>query len=139
AFFDSCACRHAEVMQRKTSLRIGQVPRSSDRPDDKRQPAFLAALTAAMTTCLRQPLQRPTIGRSVVEEVPGPPMVLGACPPADATVAAVSQPPLLPLFPWDLEALLPPQPPDPLAVDPPALTPQEGPNAPVAKARVLAN
>src|SRR6185369_3118812 len=47
------------------------------------------------------------------------------------------QPTLLPLFPGDFQPLAAPQPPDALAVDPPALAAQQRPDPPVAVARVL--
>src|SRR5262249_7172756 len=56
--------------------------------------------------------------------------------PSHAAVGAAAQPPLFPLFPGHLQALPPPQPVHPLAVDPPAFPPQQGPDPPVAVARV---
>src|SRR5262249_7758991 len=79
----------------------------------------------------------PAVARPVVQEVPGPDVVPVLRRPPHAAVGAAAQPPLLPLLPGHLEPLLPPEPPDALAVDPPALPPQQRPDPPVAVARVL--
>src|SRR5262249_14442566 len=60
----------------------------------------------------------------------------GGPPPGAAR--AGPQPPPLPLFLGHLQPLLPPQPVDALDVHPPAATPQQGGDPPVAVARVLA-
>src|SRR5262249_3123664 len=59
--------------------------------------------------------------------------------PPHAAVGAAPQPPLLPLFPRHSQPLLPPEAVNPLAVDAPALAPPQGPDPPVAVARVLAH
>src|SRR5262249_20895131 len=87
----------------------------------------------------REPLQRPAVARPVVQEVPRPDVVLVLGRPPHAAVGAAPQPPLLPLFPRHSQPLLPPEAVNPLAVDAPALAPQQGPDPPVAVARVLAH
>src|SRR5262245_26303673 len=86
----------------------------------------------------REPLQGPAIARPVVQEVPRPDVVLVLRGPAHTAVGAAAQPPLFPLLSRHFQPLLPPQPVDPLAVDAPALPPQQRPDPPVAVARVLA-
>src|SRR5215468_1131299 len=85
----------------------------------------------------REPLQGPAVAGPVEEEIPRPDMVLVLRRPPHAAVGTRPQPPLLPLFPGDFQPLLPPEPVDPLAVDPPARAPQQGPDPTVAVARVL--
>src|SRR5262249_35436746 len=81
--------------------------------------------------------QGPAVARAVVQEVPGPHMALVLRRPAHAAAGATAQPPLLPLLSRHPQPLLPPEPVGPLAVDAPALPPQQGPGAPVAVPRVL--
>src|SRR5207244_10380000 len=56
--------------------------------------------------------------------------------PPHTAVGAGPQPPLLPLLPGHFQPLLPPEPVHALAVDAPALAPQQRPDPPVAVARV---
>src|SRR5262249_39147971 len=77
------------------------------------------------------------VAGAIVQEVPRPDVVLVLRRPADTAVGAAAQPPLFPLLSRHFQPLLPPEPVDALAVDAPALPPQQRPDAPVAVARVL--
>src|SRR6266511_709223 len=87
----------------------------------------------------REPLQGTPVRSPVVEEIPRPDVVLVLRRPPYAAVDTRPQTPFLPLFPGDFQPLLPPEAVDALAVDPPALAPQQRPDAPVAVARMPAN
>src|SRR5262249_56310665 len=105
-----------------------------------RPPPPLQPRTLAADLCHRpQPLQRPPVLGPVMDKIPRPDVILVPRPLTHATVAAVPQPTLLVLFPWDLETLLPPQPVDTLAIDPEAGIPQQCPDASVTVTRVLAD
>ena len=84
----------------------------------------------------REPLQGPPVRGPVMQEIPRPDVVLVLRWPPHATVGTRSQAPLFPLLPRHFQTLLPPEPIDPFAVDPPALTPQQCPDAPVAETRM---
>src|SRR5579875_83497 len=64
-------------------------------------------------------------------------MILVFRRPTHAAVGAAAQPPPFPLLARHFQPLLPPQPVDTLAVDPPALPSQQGPDPAVAVTRVL--
>src|SRR5690606_18487885 len=84
--------------------------------------------------CNEQPPQHPAALVAIVNEVPAPHVVdPGSAMTHDAAPGS-SQPPLFPLFNRHFEPFLPPQPMHTLAVDPPAVPPQQRVNPTVAVA-----
>ncbi len=84
----------------------------------------------------RQPLQRPARRRAVMDEVPGPNMVLVLSSAANATVAAVAQTPLFHSLFRHLQSLPTPQPIDPLLVHRPTLLTKLRRNHPITVTRI---
>src|SRR5262245_6224309 len=107
-----------------------------DRTRRQRPPDLQRQALAGVLVHHAQPLQRLAVGRPVVDEVPTPHVIAALGPAPDTAVGTRTEPPLLSLLLRDFQALPPPEPVDPLAVDPPALPPQQRPDPAVAEPRV---
>ena len=87
----------------------------------------------------RQPLQRPAVGGPIVDEVPGPHVVLVLRLSTNATVLAMAQTPSFSLFLWHFQPFLNPKPIDPFPIHTPARSSQQRPDPSIAVAGMLAH
>jgi hypothetical protein len=105
-----------------------------DAPLDLKQQAFTGILIDQA-----QPLQGPTVLITVMDEVPGPDIILARSHATNTTVVAVTQTTLFTLFLRHFQALTFPEAIDSLAVHTPTVEPEFGPNHPISIAWMLAN